>query len=135
MLGYLLSLDLKTILAGLGGVGGLFLVVYYHFFGKSSPAPSYEKEKAEIKEKEREIKTAEKKVEALEVEAEKAEAESKESDLKAEEMLINAERVRQQIEAEKKIERELLAKQDSIRTNIEGMTSEQVTDEFKKRGY
>jgi biopolymer transport protein ExbB/TolQ len=133
------ELNFENVLTGVGGVGsvalGLYLKSLWDDYQFRKEQERIEKLKEHAAEKEKEAAEHEAKAEVLEKVAGDSISKANDSDQKADTLLVEADRIAQEIEANKRAERELLAKGEVIRSTIEGLTPEKVDDEFTRRGF
>lgn len=139
LLGILPEANIDNFLTGAGGVGAVGLAVYiwmkWREYKDGQLQATIDKANKENEQKIQAAAKSEGKAETLEVAADKELAKADEVNKWADELLIKAAEHAAEIEASKRAERELLAKQSAISSTIEGLTPEQVNDEFHKRGY
>lgn len=133
------ELNLENVLTGVGGIGsialGLYLKSLWDDYQFRKEQERIEKLKQHAAEKEKEAARHEAKAEVLERVAEDSISKADSSDKKADALLAEADRIRQEIEESKRAERELLAKSEAIKSTVEGLSPEQVDDEFTRRGF
>ena len=139
LLSVLPEANIDNFLTGAGGVGAIGLVAYLAYlwmkWRDGQLQTTIDKANKENGQKIQAAAKSEGKAEGLEVAADKELVKADEANKWADELLIKAAEHAAEIEASKRAERELLAKQSAISSTIEGLTPEQVNDEFHKRGF
>ena len=139
LLSVLPEFNVDNLITGAGGVSAAGLVVYlwmkWREYKDNQLQATINKANKENEEKLQAAAKSEGKAETLEATAGKELAKADEANKWADELLVKAAKHAAEIEASKRAERELLAKREAISSTIEGLTPEQVNDEFHKRGY